>query len=70
MKHFVLLHNIVTMAHASVVNSVEGFTFAERYNIVEELLQTISFHHDMGDLTDYQAKTLEALADRIRQPIE
>ena len=65
MKHFVLLHNQIMMANASIMNSVEQWSPVEVEEVKYQLKLTIENYHTNGDLTDYQRDKLTALVEGI-----
>lgn len=62
MKWYILLHNLVTMAQASVTNSVEGFSLEERRAIAQHIVDLID---DMDHITPYQANRLYDMCQRL-----
>lgn len=65
MKHYILLHNIVTMVQASVQNSVEGFTDDEKEHIRLHLWNDVTCANLCGHITDKQMDMLHALIENI-----
>lgn len=65
MKHFIFLHNQVTMALATVSNSVQGFTYPERFEIKEAMCDMINRAFDAEQITQYQRDKLHDIAVQI-----
>lgn len=65
MKQFILLHNQVTMAQASIMHSVEGWKEDEIKFIKNELNFMIDNVWLHGDITEYQRDKLHSLVTGI-----
>lgn len=66
MKHFVLLHNIIMMAQANVMNSVQPWFETELADLRFELSSMVhSYQRNHNKLTDYQVRKLLTLIDGI-----
>lgn len=65
MKYFVLLHNQIMMAQATILNSPEKWFPVEVEEIVYQLRLTLENYHTNGNLTDYQYNKLLSLVDSI-----
>lgn len=66
MKHFVLLHNLIMMAQANVMNSVQPWFESELEELRFELTVMIhSYQRNHNKLTEYQVKKLLSLVDGI-----
>ena len=61
MKYFILIHDQITMAQASILHSVEQWFTPELEDLTDHFLGLIRYYHDAGELTDYQAKKLRQM---------
>ena len=65
MKIFVLLHNQIMMAQATILNSPEQWFPTEVEEVVYQLRLMVLNFHASGDLTDYQTVKLISLVEAI-----
>ena len=65
MKHYVLLHNLIVNARATLAQSVESWTPTEVETIMNDFRQMIKVQHCRGGLTTYQRNKLLELIDSI-----
>ena len=63
MKFYVLLHNQVMMAQASILNSPETWFPAEVEEVVYQLRLTLENYRTNDRVTDYQYNKLMSLID-------
>lgn len=68
MKYFILLHNLIMMAQASIMNSVERWTADEIDRVVTRLIVDVEAYHRNGYITDYQMNKLITMAENIEPP--
>lgn len=65
MKTFVLCHNLIGMAQATILNSPEKYMPVECEEIAYQLQILIANFHHNGELTDYQFEKLHSYAESI-----
>lgn len=64
MKHYVLIHNLIMQARATITNSVEKYNYSEKDAVARMLENTITEFDE--ELTSYQIDNLNKLVDEIR----
>lgn len=67
MKHYVLIHNLIMMAHANITNSVEGFTPGDLTPVRHSLHHMIECSYALDLLTKYQVDRLNKMIDTLIQ---
>lgn len=65
MKHFILLHSIITATIDAVRASEAGFDNFECETYADSLKAMVYKRYRSGDLTDYQRDKLNTLVDTI-----
>lgn len=65
MKFYILLHNQISMANATILNSPEHWFPYEIEEVQYQLKITVENYHLQGHITDYQKEKLLTLIDGI-----
>lgn len=63
MKHYVLIHNLIMMAHANITNSVEGFDSEDLTAVRHSLNDMVARCYSLDRLTLFQMSKLIQMID-------
>ena len=62
MKIYMMLYQLITMANANIMHSVEHWFKHEQEQLAEHFINMIRYYEGLGELTTYQANKLTNLA--------